>query len=492
MSQRRQDSKNSDKRSRLDRHKPSKRLTLSSKDRIHTNKSLSESVNEVKKPKSKITAKTYAVVGSVFLSSAVLIGSTTANAAGLTGALDFLNKATAAMDNLFVAGSLMALGGELSNSMMMQNNNKSAERLAMATNAIHQVNAVRESVQKFSPSNIPNSMKCVALYNNKYTQLQNLISQEYTYQQMSLATSQYSKSSSEAISENTARNLRDYCSVDETAMTLCTFTPDGTDALSQDYSHIKDNVNLDYIGATAAEDFATNLVIAAQTDYAQNCDTLDCEAIRNVERRYTAIASMVHGSILGQINASRVLEYVPLRDYVNENMGINTDSGLSSTPTAPDNPTPVIDTAADGTKTATYAYSDGRVKIETTTAKGVVTSITTDKDGKIVARAPVLPAVVTTAPDGTITSVTNNADGTTTTITTKPDKTVTTVIKDSKGIVVTAPSNSSNPKTDGGAKSVEKINEAARNASGLDDKKKVATTDKDKSNGKNSSEKPKT
>lgn len=468
MSQRRQDSKKSDKRSRLERQQPPKRLTLSTKKRTPVKKSLSDSMTSVKKPKSNLSRKTYAVVGSVFLSTMVFVGSTAANASGLGSAMDFLLKTNEAMDRLFVAGSMMALGGELSNSLIIQNNNKSAERLAMATHAIQQVNAVRESVQKFSPSNVPESMKCVALYNNKYTQLQNLLSQEYTYQQMSIASSQYTKSSSEAIAENTTRNLRDYCSIDETAMGFCTFTPDGTDALSQDYSNIKDNTNMDLIAATAAEDYASNLVIAAQTDYAQSCTTRDCENIRNSERHYTAIASLVHGSVLGQINSSRVLSYIPLRDYVNENMGINVGSGLSSTPTTPDNPTPVITTADDGTKTTTWAYSNGNVKIDISKPDGSITSETTDKDDIVINRSPVQPAVVTTGSDGVTTTVTKNADGTITTVTKKGSDTPVTVVTNSKGTVVTTNPNA--PKTDGGAKSIEKITETAKDVSGANNK----------------------
>ena len=481
MSHRKQDGRNSDKRSRLDRHQSPKRLTLSAKKRTPVKKSLSASMEKAKqasKPRSGLSKKTYAVASSMILSTMVFVGSTTANAANLSLAMDFITKTTAAMDRLFVAGSMMALGGELSNSTLIQNNNKSAERLAMATNAMHQVNAVRESVQKFAPNNIPESMKCVALYNNKYTQLQNLLSQEYTYQQMSLASSHYTKSSSEAIAENTTRNLRDYCSIDETAMGFCTFTPDGTDALSQDYSNIKDSKNMDYIAVTAAEDYANNLVIAAQTDYAQNCNSRDCEVIRNAERHYTAISSLVHGSVLGQINASRVLEYIPLRDYVNENMGINVGSGLSSTPTKPDNPTPVITTAPDGTKTSTWAYSNGNVKIDIQTPDGAITSETTDKDGIVIARSPVQPPKVTTASDGTTTTVTNNADGTITTVTKKPDGKPVTVVTNSKGTPVTTAPNA--PKTDGGAKSIEKIEENAKDVSGANNKKIETSTEKAK------------
>ena len=354
MRQRNRDKIQSAKRSRLDRQRLSKRPIEPSTKRASNKgvkpskkRALDKSSGEQPdKPRmSKARKQAIAVASSVCLSSVLVLGTVTTTqttqAAGFMDSLKFLAQAKLAMDNLFTAGSMVALGTGMSNSIIVQNSSKSSERLDGALKSITQIQSMRDVVTSLDANNIPDSIKCSALYNNKYSLFQNLISKEYTFQQMSAAAATYSKPESVAKKENMERNLTDYCSVDETAMGYCTFTPDGTGAMSQNYGHISSNKNMDPIAQTAATDFANNLVIIAQTEYAQNCPTLDCAHIRDVERQYTAIASLVHGSILGQANASAPLAYEPLRDYVNENIGIGSGS---STPTPP---TPPTDADAD-------------------------------------------------------------------------------------------------------------------------------------------------
>lgn len=343
MRQRSRKKAESAKISRLSRQKSLKREAVSPKKPLSTKKrgvNKADKLNRITGSSKQLNTKAFVAIGSIFLSSAVFVSSTTAQAAGLSDALKFINQAKQTMSGFFSAGSLMALGGELSNATQMQNHSKSSERLAGAMIAISQVNAMRDVIDSRSSNNIPDSLKCSALYDNKYSLFQNLMSKEYTFQQMSLAASTYSKNDEVAQAENMARNLNDYCSIDETAMNYCTFSPDGTAALSQDYSHIFKNKRMDPIAATAATDLANNLVLISQSAYAQNCDSMDCERIRNVERQYNTIASLVHGSVLGQVNASMPLAYEPLRDYVNENLGINTGDGGTSggTTTDPEKP----------------------------------------------------------------------------------------------------------------------------------------------------------
>lgn len=337
MRQRRRNKAESAKRSRLSRQALLKRQASPSKKRV-SDKTARPSVQQ--KTNAKLKAKTFAVIGSVCLSSVVFVGSTTAQAAGFTDAFKFLAQAKETMGGFFAAGSMVALGGELSNATMMQNHSKSSERLSGAMIAIAQVTAMKDVLTSRDANSIPDSLKCSALYENKYSLFQNLMSKEYTFQQMSLAATTYSKSDEEAKAENTSRNMNDYCSIDETAMNFCTFHPDGTAAMSQDYSIIQKSKRMDPIAQTAATDLANNLVLISQTKYAQDCETEDCERIRNVERQYITIASLVHGSILGQVNASLPLAYEPLRDYVNENMGVNTGNGGTSggTTTDPEQP----------------------------------------------------------------------------------------------------------------------------------------------------------
>lgn len=343
MRQRSRNKAESAKTSRLSRQKSLKRKAVSPNKPLSTkkrgSKDTNKSSNRMNNSK-QLRAKTLVAIGSICLSSVVFVGSTTAQAAGLTDAFKFMNQARQTMSGFFSAGSLMALGGELSNATQMQNYSKSSERLSGAIIAIAQVDAMRDVIDAKSANNIPDSLKCSALYDNKYSLFQNLISKEYTFQQMSLAATHYSKNDEVAQAENTARNLNDYCSIDETAMNYCTFNPDGTAALSQDYSHILKNKRMDPIAATAATDLANNLVLISQSAYAQTCDSIDCARIRDVERQYNTIASLVHGSVLGQVNASMPLAYEPLRDYVNENMGINTGNGGTSggTTTDPEKP----------------------------------------------------------------------------------------------------------------------------------------------------------
>ncbi|MED6317101.1 MAG: hypothetical protein VYA60_07645 [Pseudomonadota bacterium] len=341
MSKRSRDKVESAKRSRLDRQNLPKRHAKLTKKRTldndvkPTRKRILDKAaagKERKTPMSKARKKALAIASSVCISSALVVGSTTAQAAGFIDSLKFLAQAKSAVDNFFAAGSIVALGTGMSNALIIQNNSKSAERLDGAIQSITQVTNMRDVMTSMSANNIPDSLKCTALYNNKYSLFQNLISKEYTFQQMSLAAANYSKNETVAKKENMERNLTDYCSVDETAMGYCTFTPDGTGALSQDYSHISVSKKMDPIAQTAATDLANNMVIIAQSEYAQNCTSVDCERIRSVERQYTAIASLVHGSILGQINASTPLAYEPLRDYVNENMGIGSGSSAPITP----------------------------------------------------------------------------------------------------------------------------------------------------------------
>lgn len=382
MSQRRRDKPDSAKQLRLDRKQLPKRLVTPTKKRSPA-KIKAKAVRKVNvdktTAKSKIRGKSAAVISSVLLSSAVFVGSSTAQAASVSGAIQFLIQSQTTVANFFSAGALLAMGGELSNTVTIQNNNKSAERLAGAIQGVQKAGFVRDAVYKMSSQNIPSSMKCTALYNNKYSQLQALLTQEYTFQQLSLAATSYSKSTGEALAENQQRNMQDYCSIGETAMAFCQFTPDGTAGLSQDYSHIKDSKKMDLIAATAAEDFAMNLVIASQTEYAQDCNTYDCQRIRNVERQYSAIASLVHGSILGQVNASRPLEYMPLRDYVNENIGINTGTGATSTPpptdpavdpSKPDPNTPAAGTDAGATKDNGGALTGEKIDASAVNASG--------------------------------------------------------------------------------------------------------------------------
>ncbi|MBO6225668.1 MAG: hypothetical protein J6N72_09515, partial [Psychrobacter sp.] len=321
MRQRRRSKAESAKCSRLSRQSLLKRQAVPPKKRVSQKITKPSTQN---KHNTKLNTKIAAVISSVCLSSVVFVGSTTAQAAGFTDALKFLTQAKQTMGGFFAAGSLVALGGELSNATMMQNHSKSSERLSGAIVAIAQVDAMKDVLHSKDANSIPDSLKCSALYDNKYSLFQNLMSKEYTFQQMSLAATTYSKDSETAKAENMARNMNDYCSIDETKMEICTFHPDGTAAMSQDYGLIQKSKRMDPIAQTAATDLANNLVLISQSSYAQNCDTADCARIRDVERQYITLASLVHGSILGQVNASLPLAYEPLRDYVNENMGINT------------------------------------------------------------------------------------------------------------------------------------------------------------------------
>lgn len=306
----------------------SKKLSKTHRRTIKTNQDGNGSGSVFKKR--AITA-----LSSILVSTSLFtVAATPAQAFGLIDALKFLKEAHETMTGFFAAGSMSAMAGDLSNAVVMQNHSKSAERLASTIQSITQVDALKGVVTSLDSTNIPDSMKCTALYNNKYSLFQNMLSQQYTYLQMSAAATEYTTTPSEAREKNIRRNMEDYCSIDETAMGFCTFTPDGTDALSQDYSVIFDNVRMDPIAATAASDLANNLVLISQTDYAQQCDSVDCKRIRDTERQFTALASIVHASVLGQVNASQPLEYEPLRDYVNENLGIG--GGAPSGSTIPD------------------------------------------------------------------------------------------------------------------------------------------------------------
>lgn len=337
MRQRRRNKAESAKRSRLSRQDLLKRQASPPKKRV-SDKAARPSVQ--KNANIKLKAKTLAVISSVCLSSVVFVGSTTAQAASFTDAFKFIVQAKQTMSGFFAAGSLVALGGELSNATMMQNHSKSSERLSGAMIAIAQVTAMKDVITSRDANSVPDSLRCGALYNNKYSLFQNLLSKDYTFQQMSLAATTYSKTDEVAKAENLSRNLTDYCSIDETSLDYCTFHPDGTASMSQNYAIIQKSKSMDPIAQTAATDLANNLVLISQTAYAQDCKTTDCERIRNVERQYITIASLVHGSILGQVNASLPLAYEPLRDYVNENMGINTGNGGTSggTTTDPEQP----------------------------------------------------------------------------------------------------------------------------------------------------------
>lgn len=178
MSQRRRDKPDSAKQLRLDRKQLPKRLVTPTKKRSPA-KIKAKAVRKVNvdktTAKSKIRGKSAAVISSVLLSSAVFVGSSTAQAASVSGAIQFLIQSQTTVANFFSAGALLAMGGELSNTVTIQNNNKSAERLAGAIQGVQKAGFVRDAVYKMSSQNIPSSMKCTALYNNKYSQLQALL-----------------------------------------------------------------------------------------------------------------------------------------------------------------------------------------------------------------------------------------------------------------------------------------------------------------------------
>lgn len=180
------------------------------------------------------------------------------------------------------------------------------KNIAMRVAQIHEDHKIGKG---FTPN-----LACTAMVNNQIVQIANANAQNISFNQVNQVAAKYNTDSTNKRYERTLRHLENYCDTSEVKHALCNDKPTNLPSADSNYDTIIGETALSPEKQAAAKAYMLNVVDPANT-LDEECETASCQASKNIQRPYNALASLVHSAYTSQVNDRVIYDTEGAYDY---------------------------------------------------------------------------------------------------------------------------------------------------------------------------------